>query len=80
MINTRPRFAMVRNVPYEKYAYSGRPNVEHALYDIVDNGDGSERVLAYGVRHDPACEIIGALNVQEELARLHACRQEVPII
>lgn len=47
-----PRYAMVIH-PHEGI---------HALYDIVDNSVGSEQVLAYAVRREPAVKILEALN------------------
>ena len=73
----RPRYAMVRNPIYEQHMQQKYPDTPWAFYDIVDNQVGAERVLAYGVRYKAALEIVGALNVQEELVRLNACREEV---
>jgi hypothetical protein len=79
--NNRPRYGFVRNVlparltdkygelvdPYDP----SRTPVEHALYDIVDNIEGGEQVLAYCVRYTPAVLIVGALNAQEEARRVN---------
>jgi hypothetical protein len=80
--NNRPRYAFVRtnNVLTRERVISqygeefknansyntDRTPVEHALYDIVDNIEGGEQVLAYCVRYTPAVLIVGALNAQEE--------------
>ena len=56
----RPRYAYVRNPNHDH----GQP---HASYDIVDNAQGSERVMAYNVRLEPAVDIVDALNEREKL-------------
>jgi hypothetical protein len=68
----RARYAFVR-APY--YREQGQ---DHALYDIVDNGEGSERVLARLVRYDAAMLIVGALNAVEEAERVR-CTWSSPI-
>lgn len=49
-----------------------RTPLHHALYDIVDNGEGTEQVLAYGVRYNAASLIVSALNAVEEASRIEA--------
>jgi hypothetical protein len=70
-----PRYAFVRNVEWE------RLDAEHrawhdARYDIVDNGEGSEQVLARGVHYKSATLIVGALNMMAEAERTEATRTE----
>jgi hypothetical protein len=60
-IPNRPRYAYVRNSRMID-SKPDRSHWDHALYDIVDNGMGSEEVLAYGVRFEPARLITEALN------------------
>ena len=59
----RPRYAYVRNPNHDH----GQP---HASYDIVDNAQGSERVMAYNVRFEPAVEIVDATQRAGETAQL----------
>jgi hypothetical protein len=63
----RPRYAMVRNPNRE--VHRSHVNLGWALYDIVDNGQGSESVLAYGVRYEPACFLVQVLNLYEDAER-----------
>lgn len=61
MSNQRPRYGLVR-------CRSGQGSL-HALYDIVDHGDGTcaDQPVANGVRYEPACIVVDALN--ERVAR-----------
>ena len=56
----RARFNMVRTDRYQD---------DESFYDVVDYKSGTERVMARRVRFQPACEIVVALNVCEELTR-----------
>jgi hypothetical protein len=40
----------------------------HSRWDIVDNQQGCNAVLAYQLRHDPAQLIVTALNFYETIA------------
>jgi hypothetical protein len=66
----RARYAFVRN-PAREFR-NDHHELCWALYDIVDNAAGHERVLAYAVRHEPALEIVSALNAMEEAKRVAA--------
>jgi hypothetical protein len=59
----RRRYSFVRNPPLEKL--SGDDYV--ALFDIVDNGDGTigEYVLAIGAKYASAVAICEALNARD---------------
>jgi hypothetical protein len=65
MLLNRPRYRMFRNPRRERPSDHEEPS--HALFDIVETGDGTDRILATGVRHQPASEIVEALNAYEEL-------------
>ena len=65
----RPRYAFVRTLETDRINRMGR-SWDNASYDIVDNGEGSERVLARGVDYRAAIEIVGALNMVEETRRV----------
>lgn len=64
----RPRYAFVRNPNRE--LHNDSYNLCWALYDIVDNSEGHERVMAYHVRFNEATEIVSALNAVEEAKRV----------
>lgn len=67
-VYVRPRFAFVRTLETDRINRLGR-SWDDATYDIVDNGRGSERVMARGVHYKAAIEIVGALNMVEEAKR-----------
>ncbi len=52
------RYSMIRANDRDK---------EFAYYDIVDNSNGTERVLASFVRYEAAKEITDALNLSYEV-------------
>jgi hypothetical protein len=64
-----PRYAFVRNASMELNDREVH-SAPHARYDIVDNGAGSEQVLAYGVRYNNAMLIVSALNMLSEAERV----------
>lgn len=76
--HNRPRYAFVRNIEMERDL--ARQRVWHdAAYDIVDNGEGSECVMARGVHYRHATVIVGALNMLAEAARIGDTNEtEVP--
>lgn len=55
--------------PRYNYVCSGFSGTVHAVYDVVDNSQGAEIVLAHSVKLKPAQLIVAALNAYAETVR-----------